>query len=114
MARQYAINGLTGLKGGVVTYVDGEQVAPGNALPLGTSVFTLAYWYFPTPADIAAGAPEDVKLQVQVEDIPRSASNQAVVNAIISARAERRNNSDWPVLDEAGDWTQYQADAVAF
>jgi hypothetical protein len=90
MARQYAINGLPGLRGGVVTHVDGEVVSPGDPLPSGTTSFDLTYWYYPTPADIAAGATPGKRINIVIEDVPISASNREVRAAIMAQRANVR------------------------
>ena len=95
MARQYAINGLAGLKGGVVTHVDGEVVSPGDLLPEGTTSFDLTYWYFPTPADVAAGAKPGKRINIVIEDVPISASNAEVRAAIMAQRRAVRESKSW-------------------
>jgi hypothetical protein len=94
MARKYAIDGLPGLKGGVVTHVAGydEPIEPGDPLPAGTTAFTLTYWYYPTLADIAAGATPGKRTNIEIPDIPVSASNAEVRALIMSARARNREN----------------------
>lgn len=95
MSRQYAINGLPGLKGGVVTHVDGEIVPPGDRLPAGTTSFDITYWYYPTVADIAAGATPGKRVNIVIEDVPVSASDREVRNAIMQQRANVRNSKSW-------------------
>ena len=95
MARQYAINGLAGLKGGVITHVDGEVVPPGDLLPAGTTSFDLTYWYYPTIADVAAGATPGKRVNIVIEDVPISASNAEVRAAIMEQRANVRDSKTW-------------------
>jgi hypothetical protein len=92
MARIYAITSIPGLKGGVVTHVDGDIVPPGDELPDGTTSFDLTYWYYPTPADIAAGATPGVRNNIALHDVPVSASNADIRAAIMELRALNREN----------------------
>ena len=109
MARRYAINGLPGLKGGVVTHVAGydDPIKPGELLPAGTTEFTLTYWYYPTIADIAAGAMPGKRTNIEIPDVSVGLSNAEVRNLIMAARARNRLNfsfgSDsnvYPITDQ--------------
>lgn len=92
MARRYAIDGLPGIAGGVITHVGGGVVRAGDPLPAGTSEFDITYWHKPTPADIAAGATPGERINVTIQNIPISASNADVRNAILQARAAVRGS----------------------
>src|SRR5471030_2260315 len=95
MARRYAINGLAGLKGGVITHVDGEVVQAGDLLPSGTTSFDLTYWYYPTIADVAAGATPGKRTNIVIEDVTIGASNAEVRAAIMAQRANVRASKTW-------------------
>jgi hypothetical protein len=97
MARQYIIGHIPGLKGAPETHVDGValngrggRLGPGDPLPEGTTSFDLTYWYFPTAADIAAGATPGKRINVVIEDVPISASNAEIRAAIMEQRANVR------------------------
>jgi hypothetical protein len=95
MARKYAIDGIDGLKGGVVTHVDGEIVSPGDELPEGDGLMTITYWYYPTPADIEAGADPNKRISITVEDVPYSASDADVRREIMQTRAMARDENSF-------------------
>lgn len=95
MARKYAITSIDGIKGGITTHVNGEVVPPGDLLPDDASSFDITYWYYPTPVDIAAGAPPGVRINVTIYDIPYSASNADVRQAILAARRQNRENESF-------------------
>lgn len=90
MARQYAIDGLPGLKGGVVTHTDEGIIEPGEPLPEGTDTFDVTYYYYPTPADIAAGAEPGSRLNVTLQNIDLNVSNAEIRNMIMKLRAINR------------------------
>lgn len=90
MARQYAIDGLPGLKGGVVTHTDEGIIEPGDFLPEGTETFDLTYYYYATPADIAAGAEPGSRLNVTLQNIGMGVSNAEIVRMIMKLRAINR------------------------
>lgn len=95
MARKYAVGQIQGLAGQVATHVDGELILPGDALPPGTETFDLTYWYYPTPADIAAGASPNRRYQVVLYDVPISMSNADIRREILALRAEKRAQQQW-------------------
>jgi hypothetical protein len=95
MARQYAINGLAGLKGGVVTHVGGTVVPPGTEFYRGLDRFTVTYWYYPTAVDIAAGATPGKRISVEISKISVNATDQQIVSAIMKRRAQVRASKSW-------------------
>lgn len=102
MPRTYILGAIPGLKGIPETHVDGVALngrdgrpGPGDPLPEGTTSFDLTYWYFPTIADIAAGATPGKRINIVIEDVPVSASNAEIRAAIMEQRADVRESKTW-------------------
>lgn len=90
MARTRALGSIPGLAGQAGTHVEGEVIAPGDLLPEGTETFDVDYWYWPTDADIEAGAEPGVKNHIHLRDVPLTASNADIRAAIMELRAKNR------------------------
>lgn len=95
MARKYAVSHIPGLKGVPATTVGGLPIPPGDPLPVGTTEFTLDYWYFPTPVDVAAGATPGERIRVVIPGVSVNASNAQIRQEILRMRKLVRDNKTW-------------------
>jgi hypothetical protein len=95
MARQYAIGSIPGIKGIPATHVGGAIIPPGDALPAGTREFDLTYWYYPTPADIAAGATPGERIMVFIPGVSVNDSAADIRRDILGERAQARDTHTW-------------------
>lgn len=102
MARLYAPTSIPGLKGSIDVHVDGDFVAPGDELPPGTTTFDVTYWYWPTPADVAAGATPGVRNNIALYDVTMGASNADIRAAIMGLRAQNRATQNFGSGGTAG------------
>ena len=95
MARNYAVGPIAGLKGQVVTSVGGEIVAPGTEFYRGLTSFDVTYWYNPTAADIANGATPGKRTRLAIQNIPVTATDAEIRDAVMKARQQIRESQTW-------------------